>query len=128
MLTVIRLSWAAQLRDGGSKDQAVSRLDAAIELLSGVDQKLQQAGFRMIMQGAYFGARHMIADKPIRTPASPPGVAAASPRCPRCVAGSSRRPTPASPRSGCHWTPTAKFLASMTLTASMMPSSLPSPA
>jgi tripartite ATP-independent transporter DctP family solute receptor len=35
----------------------------------GVDQKLQQSGFRMIMQGAYFGARHIIADKPILKPA-----------------------------------------------------------
>lgn len=34
-----------------------------------VDAKLQQGGFRMIMQGAYFGARHMIAEKPILKPA-----------------------------------------------------------
>lgn len=40
----------------------------------GVDQRLQQAGFRMIMQGAYFGARHMIADRPIRSPADLAGM------------------------------------------------------
>jgi tripartite ATP-independent transporter DctP family solute receptor len=39
-----------------------------------VDQRLQQAGFRMIMQGAYFGARHMIADRPIRAPADMSGM------------------------------------------------------
>ena len=41
----------------------------ASDWYKGVDAKLQQAGFRMIMMGAYFGARHMIADKPIRRPA-----------------------------------------------------------
>ncbi|MEI6161573.1 MAG: C4-dicarboxylate TRAP transporter substrate-binding protein [Roseococcus sp.] len=39
-----------------------------------VDQRLQQAGFRMIMQGAYFGARHMIAERPIRMPADMAGM------------------------------------------------------
>ena len=39
-----------------------------------VDQRLQQAGFRMIMQGAYFGARHMIAERPIRSPADMAGM------------------------------------------------------
>jgi TRAP-type transport system periplasmic protein len=39
-----------------------------------VDQRLQQAGFRMVMQGAYFGARHMIAEKPIRAPADMAGM------------------------------------------------------
>jgi len=33
-----------------------------------IDQKLQQAGFRLIMAGGFFGRRHVIADKPIRTP------------------------------------------------------------
>lgn len=40
----------------------------------GVDQALQRAGFRMIMMGAYFGARHMIADRPIRRPADMAGM------------------------------------------------------
>ena len=39
-----------------------------------VDQKLQQSGFRMVMQGGYFGARHMIADRPIRAPADLAGM------------------------------------------------------
>lgn len=33
-----------------------------------IDQKLQKAGFRLIMAGGFFGRRHVIADKPIRTP------------------------------------------------------------
>ncbi|HEX6978949.1 MAG TPA: C4-dicarboxylate TRAP transporter substrate-binding protein [Alphaproteobacteria bacterium] len=33
-----------------------------------IDQKLQQAGFRLIMIGGFFGQRHVIADKPIRRP------------------------------------------------------------
>jgi len=39
-----------------------------------IDQKLQQAGFRMIMMGGFFGCRNMIADKPIRTPADVAGL------------------------------------------------------
>ncbi len=46
----------------------------ASEWYRGVDQALQRAGFRMIMQGAYFGARHMIAEKPIRRPADLAGM------------------------------------------------------
>ncbi len=33
-----------------------------------IDQKLQQAGFRLIMIGGFFGQRHVIADKPVRRP------------------------------------------------------------
>ena len=40
----------------------------------GVDAALQKAGFRMVMMGAYFGARHMIAEKPIRRPADMAGM------------------------------------------------------
>lgn len=40
----------------------------------GVDQRLQAAGFRMILMGGFFGARHMIADKPIRQPADISGM------------------------------------------------------
>lgn len=39
-----------------------------------VDRRLQQAGLRVIMQGGNFGSRHMIADKPIRTPADLAGM------------------------------------------------------
>jgi TRAP-type C4-dicarboxylate transport system substrate-binding protein len=40
----------------------------------GVDAKLQQAGFRVLMMGGFFGARHMIADKPIRQPSDLSGM------------------------------------------------------
>ena len=40
----------------------------ASDWYKGVDQKLQQAGFRLIMAGGFFGRRHVIADKPIRSP------------------------------------------------------------
>ncbi len=39
-----------------------------------VDQAMQKAGFRLIMMGGYFGARHMIAEKPIRRPADLTGM------------------------------------------------------
>ncbi len=39
-----------------------------------IDQKLQQAGFRLIMAGGFFGRRHVIADKPIRKPADIQGM------------------------------------------------------
>lgn len=39
-----------------------------------VDRRLQQAGLRMVMQGGYFGARHMIAERPIRKPADMAGM------------------------------------------------------
>jgi tripartite ATP-independent transporter DctP family solute receptor len=39
-----------------------------------LDRRIQQAGFRLLMMGAFFGARHMIADKPIRTPADVAGM------------------------------------------------------
>ncbi len=39
-----------------------------------VDQKMQQAGFRLIMIGGFFGRRHVIADKPVRTPADMAGM------------------------------------------------------
>ncbi len=40
----------------------------------GVDQRLQAAGFRLVMMGGFFGARHMIADKPIRLPGDMAGM------------------------------------------------------
>lgn len=39
-----------------------------------LDKRVQQAGFRLLMSGGNFGARHMIADKPIRTPADVAGM------------------------------------------------------
>ena len=39
-----------------------------------VEQKLQQAGFQLIMANGFFGQRHMIADKPIRKPEDTAGL------------------------------------------------------
>ncbi len=46
----------------------------ASDWYKGVDAKLKQAGFQMIMQGGYFGARHMIAEAAIRRPAEMAGM------------------------------------------------------
>ena len=34
----------------------------------GIEQKLDAAGFKLIMANGFFGQRHLIADKPVRTP------------------------------------------------------------
>jgi tripartite ATP-independent transporter DctP family solute receptor len=39
-----------------------------------VEQKLNQAGFKLIMANGFFGQRHMIADKPIRKPEDAAGL------------------------------------------------------
>jgi TRAP-type transport system periplasmic protein len=39
-----------------------------------IDQKLQKAGLRVISFNNFFGARHIIADKPIRNPADMQGI------------------------------------------------------
>jgi tripartite ATP-independent transporter DctP family solute receptor len=46
----------------------------ASDWYKGVEQKLQQAGFRLIMAGGFFGRRHVIADKPIRKPEDMQGM------------------------------------------------------
>jgi len=46
----------------------------ASEWYADLDRRIQQAGFRLIMSGAFFGNRHMITDKPIRTPADVAGM------------------------------------------------------
>lgn len=46
----------------------------ASDWYKGIEQKLGQAGFKLIMANGYFGQRHIIADKPIRTPADAAGV------------------------------------------------------
>jgi tripartite ATP-independent transporter DctP family solute receptor len=46
----------------------------ASDWYKGIEQKLEQAGFKLIMANGFFGQRHMIADKPIRTPADAAGV------------------------------------------------------
>lgn len=40
----------------------------------GIEQKLSQAGFKLIMANGFFGQRHMIADKPVRNPADAAGM------------------------------------------------------
>ncbi|MGH6945613.1 MAG: C4-dicarboxylate TRAP transporter substrate-binding protein [Geminicoccaceae bacterium] len=39
-----------------------------------IDEELQQAGFRVVSPNGLFGARHMLADKPIREPADIQGL------------------------------------------------------
>jgi TRAP-type transport system periplasmic protein len=46
----------------------------ASDWYKGIDQKLQQAGFRLIMMGGFFGQRHVIADKPVRKPEDMAGI------------------------------------------------------
>ncbi|HEX2543130.1 MAG TPA: C4-dicarboxylate TRAP transporter substrate-binding protein [Caldimonas sp.] len=46
----------------------------ASDWYKGVEQKLQQAGFKLIMANGFFGQRHMIADKPIRKPEDAAGL------------------------------------------------------
>jgi tripartite ATP-independent transporter DctP family solute receptor len=46
----------------------------ASDWLKEIDGKLQKAGFRVVSYNNLFGPRHMIADKPIRTPADIQGV------------------------------------------------------
>jgi tripartite ATP-independent transporter DctP family solute receptor len=46
----------------------------ASDWYKGVDQKLNQAGFRLVMIGGFFGRRHVIADKPIRKPEDMQGM------------------------------------------------------
>ena len=47
----------------------------ASDWYAGIEKKLSDAGFKLVMANGFFGQRHMIADKPIRTPADAAGVA-----------------------------------------------------
>ncbi len=40
----------------------------------GLEKRLEQAGLKLVMNDGFFGKRHMIADKPIRTPADVAGM------------------------------------------------------
>ncbi|MFP5406425.1 MAG: TRAP transporter substrate-binding protein DctP, partial [Gammaproteobacteria bacterium] len=40
----------------------------------GIEQKLSQAGFKLIMANGFFGQRHLIADKPVRRPEDMTGM------------------------------------------------------
>ena len=46
----------------------------ASDWFKSVDARLQKAGLKLVMNNGYFGQRHMIADKPIRTPQDMAGV------------------------------------------------------
>jgi len=46
----------------------------ASDWYKGVEQKLNQVGFKLIMANGFFGQRHMIADKPIRKPEDAAGM------------------------------------------------------
>jgi TRAP-type transport system periplasmic protein len=46
----------------------------ASEWYADLDRRIQQAGFRLLMMGGFFGNRHMITDKAIRTPADVAGL------------------------------------------------------
>lgn len=46
----------------------------ASDWYKGVDKRMEQAGFKLIMANGFFGQRHLIADKPVRTPADMAGM------------------------------------------------------
>lgn len=46
----------------------------ASDWYQGIDGELQEAGFRVVAANGLFGARHVIADKPVRTPADIEGM------------------------------------------------------
>ena len=46
----------------------------ASDWYKGIEKRLEQAGFRLIMANGFFGQRHLIADKPVRTPADMTGM------------------------------------------------------
>ena len=46
----------------------------ASDWYKGVEKRLEQAGFKMIMANGFFGQRHLIADKPVRKPEDMAGM------------------------------------------------------
>jgi len=46
----------------------------ASDWYKGVEKRLEQSGFKLIMANGFFGQRHLIADKPVRTPADMAGM------------------------------------------------------
>ncbi len=46
----------------------------ASDWFKGIEKKLETAGFKLIMANGFFGQRHVIADRPVRTPADLAGV------------------------------------------------------
>ena len=46
----------------------------ASDWYKGVEKKLEAAGFKLVMANGFFGQRHLIADKPVKTPADMAGM------------------------------------------------------
>jgi TRAP-type C4-dicarboxylate transport system substrate-binding protein len=46
----------------------------ASDWFKATERRLEQAGFKLIMANGYFGQRHLIADKPVRSPAEMAGM------------------------------------------------------
>jgi tripartite ATP-independent transporter DctP family solute receptor len=46
----------------------------ASDWYKGIEQKLADAGFKLILANGFFGQRHIIADKPVRSPADAEGL------------------------------------------------------
>jgi tripartite ATP-independent transporter DctP family solute receptor len=46
----------------------------ASDWYKGVEKRLEASGFKLIMANGFFGQRHLIADKPVRTPADMAGM------------------------------------------------------
>jgi tripartite ATP-independent transporter DctP family solute receptor len=46
----------------------------ASDWYKGVEKRLESSGFKLIMANGFFGQRHLIADKPVRTPADMAGM------------------------------------------------------
>ena len=46
----------------------------ASDWYKGVEKKLEAAGFKLVMANGFFGQRHLISDKPVKTPADMAGM------------------------------------------------------
>ena len=46
----------------------------ASDWFKATERRVEQAGFKLIMTNGYFGQRHLIADKPVRSPADMAGM------------------------------------------------------
>ena len=56
------------------KDPADYNRLLASDWYKGIERRLEQAGFKVIMSNGFFGARHLIADKPVRKPEDMAGM------------------------------------------------------
>jgi TRAP-type C4-dicarboxylate transport system substrate-binding protein len=55
-------------------DELAEALRCALEGEGSEKRRLEQAGFKLFMANGYFGQRHLIADKPVRSPAEMAGM------------------------------------------------------